>query len=352
MKFTNIFKQRIQPMDRFKCLLVQRFALYGCGLILATEWFVGCTPITEQSTMVPMDVSTLAERIPFIEPTSTSLKVMPPVTTTFIQTPSPNPTLTPNSDFLPQTPPPIPSFIPTLTEEEEGPLIQELMATNGECLLPCWWGIELGTPLVTVGETFTNWGATLWEVTTSGEESGGITLGYYQPGGYSDPVDVFLQFYATEGIVQYMKISGSHESRQFGEQEFVRDWGQYFLPTILQVYGKPSLAYFLPGSVTEKSSIYALYLYYPDLGINIFYHFQGTLLDDNALEVCLRLEDVFLVQLQLYNPQFARHWPTAKLFGLNSEYDPWLIENQMDIDLNTFYETYQNSDNLGCFQIR
>jgi hypothetical protein len=92
-------------------------------------------------------------------------------------------------------------------------------------------------------------------------------------------------------------------------------------------------------------------LYYPELGINVSYDFIGTPLSDEVNEVCLTLKNVSLIQLFLYDPSVAENWPVDHLLGWGEEYEPWLIENQMGIDLDTFYQTYQDPSNLGCIQI-
>lgn len=338
-------------MKHLNHFFVKRLVLYSCGLVFVIWLLVGCTSSQESSETFSATATRTTEIPPSILPTATITIVTPTNTSVPTQTPLPSRTYTPLPPTLTPTLVPTSTPVPTLTYEGEGELLQELMATNGGCQLPCWWGIKLGDTLMSVGETFNQWGAAPWRVTTSGDEIGYINLGYYEPDTGFDSVRVFSQFYAVEGVVQYIEISGSHESRQFGEQEFVTDWEQYFLSSFLQTYGKPTLVYFVPGSIMEQTSTYTLHLYYPDSGINISYNFLGTPLSDNVLEVCFRLEDVFLVQLYLYNPKFAENWPIPHLLGRGSTYEPWLIENQLGIDLDTFYEIYQDPNNLGCIQV-
>ncbi|MCA9951830.1 MAG: hypothetical protein KDE48_19400 [Anaerolineales bacterium] len=313
-----------------------------CVIILFVVWLcIGCVPqqITTERDFLPVTAtpevitsSQLSTTIP-----STSISEPYQGTPTVLQT------------LIPTTNP-FPSPKPTLNRNEEAQLLQELMKADHECKLPCWWGIRLGDSLVSVGNTFTNWGIGNWGVTNNGDKYGYSVLGYYEQD-YFSPVDVFLQFYPIDENVEYVQISASHESQQFGEEEFVRDWEQYFLPNFLQTYGKPSLAYLVPGSLSELSTNYFLRLYYPELGLNISYLFRGTPIDNEALEVCFSLKEVTLIDLSLYNPEFADYWPTASLSELGDEYDPFKVENILDMDIETFYEMYQDPNNLDCMQL-
>lgn len=334
-------------------LFVQRLGLYTCGMMFVTSLLVGCTSSTAQGETYTVTTTTIAETITPLLPTITATVVTPTITLAPTHVLLPAPTHTPFLQTLIPTQLPTLTPAPTLTEQQEGLLIQELMATNGGCQLPCWWGLKLGDTMSSVGETFASWGATPWHVTTSGDEVGYINLGYNEPNSSVDPVHIFLQFYAIEGTVQYIKVSGSHESRQFGEQEFIRDWEKYFLSATLQKYGIPSLVYLRPGNRLETGpSNYTLLLYYPDLGINVSYNFLGTYLGNGIDEICFVLENVFLIQLYLYNPEFAESWPIPQLLGLGSEDDIWLIESLLEMDRATFYETYQDPNNAGADCVR
>lgn len=336
-------------MKRLNHFFIQWLAWGSCSLVLATWLLVGCAPSQAQEQgATTTTVAVVLETTPAISPTATS---MPP-TDTPVPSQTPAPTNTPIPPTLTPTPTQTPTPVPTLTYVQEGALLQELMSTNEGCQLPCWWGIHLGDTLTSIGQTFSQWGVGPWDVTTSGDEKGYIKLGYYNPETGFDEPHVFSQFYAIEGVVQYMKISGNHESRLFGEAEFVRDWERYFLPTILQTYGKPAQAYLLPGNRMEAGpSNYTLLLYYPELGINISYNFWGTQLENGLDKVCFVLEEVMLINLYLYDPQFAGYWPIPHLLGLGNEEDTWLIENELGMDLQTFYDTYQDPDNLGCVEL-
>lgn len=337
-------------MKQFNYSLVQRLILYSCGLLLAIWLLIGCNPVQESvkvdsvtaivltNTSVPQTVVLLAESATIVS-TSTPLpfpsrtNTLPPPTPTSVQLPTPTPK-------------------PTLTKDEEGLFVQELMSTNGGCQLPCWWGINLGNTLTSVGNMFLNWGVGPWRVTNSSDETGYIDLGYYEPTISFDSISVFLQFYALDGIVRYIKVSGSREFEQFGEQEYVRDWEKYSLSSLLQTHGKPSQGYLRPGNVADPGPTnYTLLLYYPHLGINVAYTLRANRLTDEIDEVCFALENVILLQLALYDPEFAENWPAAQLLGLGSDYEAWEIENQIGMDLDTFYQTYQDFNNLGCIQI-
>ncbi len=322
---------------------IRNLILSSFWLFFVILWSIGCTPQQQIDVPVVTDAKTESRLLP----TETLELIVSEVTPELTETPSSN---TFGSPDVHVTSTPIESQEIDANREREAQLLEKLMTANSTCSLPCWWDIELGDPLTRIGETFKTWDIGPWRVTESEPKYGYFKIGYHEPG-YIDPVHIFLQFYPVDENVEYMQISASHESKQFGEEEFSRDWEQYFLPVFLQTYGKPTLVYLVPGSISELSTNYFLRLYYPELGINISYLFRGTTIDDETLEVCFMLKKVTLIELSIYNPEFADYWPIASLSGLGDEYDPLKVENFLDMDLETFYETYRDPNNLDCIQL-
>ena len=93
------------------------------GLLLFVMVFAGCTQSTESTI-------TSSPTAPVLLISASPTETMPP-----ILTPTATNTLTPT--FTPTT-------VPTLPAEEARKRLLELLATNGDCRLPCLWGITPG----------------------------------------------------------------------------------------------------------------------------------------------------------------------------------------------------------------
>ncbi len=258
---------------------------------------------------------------------------------------------------------PIPALSAEMIDAREQ-LIQELMQTNGNCQLPCWWGIELRQNIETAGQRFTDLRMSGWNVMTSDlsdndNAMGYIHLGYYDLENSFFCVRISLKLYTVGEKIQFIRVFTERPLRKYGEEEFVRDWDQYFLSAMLQKYGKPTHVYLVPLNIAEPSPPdHALILYYPELGINVSYDFHGNWIEDGMAEVCPNITNAKNIELSLYNPEFADVWGTylsppefytdPELIGL---FNAWTWAVQTGTDIDTFYETYRISENLECVQV-
>lgn len=326
---------------------------------------VGCaspTVLQEQASTANVKATPEAPiEMPLVTASAVMTSISTPTTTS---THIPTTTSTPLRSTATVTSSPVLPPIPTLNRVEEAALVQELMATNGGCQLPCWWGIQLGESLKSIGEVFNNVGIGSWHESVSdfggGGERGYVRSGYYNPDTFGYDVSVTVDFHTVDGVVQFIDVYTERPLRQYGEKVFVRDWEKHFLSSILQKYGKPQYVYFEPLNIADPAPPdHSLGLYYSELGINVSYTFYGIWIGDVEAEVCLALENVRDINLSLYNPELADVWGAylippefysdPKLVELFSQ---WTWEAQTGMDLDTFYETYKNPDNLGCIQVK
>lgn len=238
-------------------------------------------------------------------------------------------------------------------------LLQELMTTNEGCQLPCWWGVNIGDTLESIGQTFNGFGMRGWNTRASnlGDEGlmGSLTTGYYDETEHLLYLGVSLNFHTSTDSLEYVRISVSRPSFKRGELEFANNWQYYFLSSILQEYGKPSQVYLRLRSIADPmpTPIYSLSLLYPEKGISITYNLEGVWLDDNRLhaELCLDMENSNPLELSLFDPQHFEKWAdyfppyNDELYILST----WEAATGMDLD--TFYQTFQDSDYLECVQI-
>lgn len=104
-------------------LVVFSFCLVRCSILPSSP---SETPLPVTLTPSPTVISSPSPGLP------TSIPIPNPVSATY--TPCPTRTPTPT-----RTPPP-----PTLTSDERHAYVEEMLATNGGCELPCWWGVTPG----------------------------------------------------------------------------------------------------------------------------------------------------------------------------------------------------------------
>lgn len=337
------------------------FLVIGCSIIVGYIAWMALQKQVETPVSIDGSLETSVE---------VSVKVVSAVTTstgvfTFIPTTSGIGTPTVTSTSLPSTvtmtSSPTLTPIPTLNSVEEEVIVQELMATNGGCQLPCWWGFQLGENLGDIGERFTNLGIGPWRVSVSDfsndAKRGYIKSGYFDPVISSYDIGISIDFYTITDTVQFIEITVERPLPQYGQEILLRDWERYSLSFILQEYGKPPYVYLVTQNVADSGSPnYILILYYPELGFKFSYQPYETSSNDAQPELCLNLENMQQINLSLYNPEFVDVWidyllPPALNPGAEDYLDQWAWETQIAIDLDTFYQTYQDPNNFGCVQV-
>lgn len=239
-------------------LVVFSFCLVRCSILPSSP---SETPLPVTLTPSPTVISSPSPGLP------TSIPIPSPVPATY--TPCPTRTPTPT-----RTPPP-----PTLTSDERHAYVEEMLATNGGCELPCWWGVTPGqSDWQSVIDYFVAHGGFQFIILS--------TEGLYD---YS----ILHTFTERNGVIQSIEINGNS---QWGipSQFFAQDWDHYSLDQVLTRYGVPSRArIFLYEYGGGGDPFYALLVFYDDLGIGIRYHGQAFWTDD-LLRTCFLFTDITL----------------------------------------------------------
>ncbi len=187
------------------------------------------------------DVSTAEPAsFPSVEPAATRQPTpVPSPTTTPRPTANPRPPRTP-SPTPTQTPTATPLPFPTLEPEEMQAFIAEMLAANGGCELPCWWGITPGvTPWEDVQQQFLSYGESIsswsWDADEWGTGHRTGLLGRRE----SYPFDYVVEhvFYEQEGAVSLIGALGHVPGWPADEwslsPRFVQDWERYTLDQVL-----------------------------------------------------------------------------------------------------------------------
>ncbi len=222
MKFTNLF-----------CFIM-------CCLFIA-----GCTNTNNTPTAISV-------------PTQTSI----PITETpILSTQTATPTLTP-------------TIIPTLSVDDARAKLLELLANNGNCRLPCLWGITPGKSVAQQAQVILD-PLTSISVLTSLSDSPGTLWPIYTEGDLRTSVELMYLF-SNNGIISGIVFKAGefkedrtpvYDSKTFGEQLRL-----FMLLGILSEYGKPaSVMIHTYGKQITGTGGFEVVLVYPDQGILVHY---------------------------------------------------------------------------------
>lgn len=312
---------------------IQRFI---SGILLVLLWLLTACSVNrsfEEPLLTP-------------SPTPTLLSTTP----AHLPTPSPSvpASAIPSSTYAPPslTPPPHPAPI----SKEERAFVREMLATNGGCELPCWWGITPGADrwsdvqdrLGLSPEQGWLWpdGARLHEIIY-----GDLMYPPPPPYGYY----IHIDFIERNEIVQSIHVSAEVVQRTTPER-FATDWRRYSLDQVLTRYGEPSQVMLeLWPNPPEPYYPYRLFLFYEERGFLIRY--EGPAIPGETLEVCPDFKQVTRLDLWLQSPLEKR-----PLLELAYSVDPYEraqmlpLEEATGMDVRTFYETFQRAGATVCLK--
>lgn len=208
-----------------------------------------------------------------VSPTASLPPKKPALTRTAQATPTRPAPSTPSA--MPATvTPPTGTPPPPLTPVEGAKLVKELLLTNGNCELPCWWGIYPGEALTPANLELAL--RTPYHRMTDGfidfavDYIGADTLASFD---YQVSVVVVL----TTGVVSEIKVS-SETATAKPSATFAKDWQALALHRMLTKFGQPTevrLAYNEVAPNRYAPLLFSLDVIYADQGIAI--HYTGDL---------------------------------------------------------------------------
>lgn len=297
---------------------------HGLDEVVTLNAVVTMAPTRQGSTAIPTNTNTA---------TYTAMPLIP------MTTPTPLPTGT--------TPPPsstpTASPAPTLSVEDEGIFLSELMTCNGNCDLPCWWGITPGkTEVQGARDLFTSQGIDDWMPSFDGTKIS-MGLGYPRAGSSMRSHDVIVQFGVEDGVIQFIGVDGGYRSENL-RSNFIRDWQDYTLANILTRYGLPTYVEFFQ---VENALYYQLGLSYPSLGIEILYIVLPEAINSDKDRICPGFDKVDFVYLTLYPPEQVQDIPG--IIPNSDVYASW--ESTTGLDLETFYEVFKDANSSLCVEV-
>jgi hypothetical protein len=275
-------------------------------------------------------------------------------TYTLRPTPVPSPTLTSTPfHILTPTPSDTPIVIPTLSVEDARLRLLDLLAENGDCRLPCLWGIKPGES--SYQEAWTRLAPLSSISSLTGFETG---LGTIEPSYAIEDglkIDIFVAFLAKDNVVTRISFEGRALKELSGERGvesvfdsalFGEQLAQYMLPQILSEYGRPSSV--LLSTLAEfPSSRYGqghfqILLLYPDQGFLVHYTTEMHVTDKNVVGCPANAH----IELELYPSSLGdsffeflapTNWPEA----IKNNYKP--LEEVTSMSLEEFYQSFRQS---------
>jgi hypothetical protein len=304
---------------KFYLLLYARFSpllviliLTGCGLPSKV------TP-TAVSTNTPLSTESIASVTPTVWNTATNTATVPPT-----ETPVTTYTPTATATRKPQ---------PTFTSKEAEEMVKDLIATNGGCLLPCWWGI---TP-----------GVTTWEETRSFLEPFATRILTLRENLYGVTIDNLPESISDGGVGATIGVKDDIV-------QTIRTDVFYPLPQVLQIYGQPDevRVYVDPWSI-DALAPFVIALYYEKLGFLATY--SGKTSKGEVIKICPSLIGEPQTIWYLWSPDltvsFDKAGRQALLFVSPSEKPFHRLEETTNIDDKVFFEKYRDPQNTSmCFQ--
>lgn len=238
---------------------------------------------------------------------------------------------------------PVPTLIPLspLTGEEALIFIARMQETNGDCELPCWWGI-------TPGETTEQVAKGILSPLTNfkGLRS---DIGFHLES-YSD-IDVSLYTGDENRIAEIWVISSIRDSDQ--SARYHPSWQRYFVDEMFARLGMPSQVWLGFGPHTGDHDerppesipyFYELYVIYSDLGLIVRY--AGPAIKGNPDRACLSFEQ--LKDTRIFTQQHSK----GPLIG--PPWEPFTDARPMpeitDLSLEAFYEAVRNTKDPVCIE--
>ena len=268
---------------------------------------------------------------------------------------SPTPTATPLPSFTPlpidsPIPTSTPTMIWTLPAEEARTRLLDLLASNGNCRLPCLWGIMIGrSSFQDVRAILMPLSSLSYSVYLDSPELGGIIPRYtegeleiYTAVGFiTNPGDEIVNHVTFDAEAHRPVQEGGYEdifdSKYFGEKV-----STYALPHVLSEQGIPSsvmIATFGGPLTRGGTGGFDILLLYPEQGILVNYTTQMHLVGANVRGCPPNAH----VEMELYPPgnsdSFFERLKQTDWSVKMGYYKP--VEEATSISLEEFYQTFR-----------
>jgi hypothetical protein len=322
------------------CLLLLVMSLGSCGKPANLPG----TIFSETSTAFPV-----------IHVTSLIPTSFTPVSTIRVITSSPTATISPKvTPTVKITSTITPTFIPTLSIEEAQLRLNELLANNGDCLLPCLWNIIPGASTSQDGQVLLEplSGISLFTSFDSGQ--GTISLLNILDD-LSIVINVGYLTYPNNEVINYIGFEARAMQEMTEDRGLVHVFDSgvfgdlfsiYMLPHVLSEYGPPfsvlisTLAEPLPQERGGDTGDFRMILLYPDQGILVNYKTNIHVVGENVAG-CLNNAHVVLELYPSGNGEsFISNLYQSLREDIQNNFKP--IEEVTALSIDSFYEEYSH----------
>jgi hypothetical protein len=286
--------------------------------------------MTDNPIIVPAPTRTVNQTAPAPVPSTTVPRLSP--------TASPQPTRSPT-----------PTAFPTLGVDEARLNLLDLLANNGNCRLPCFWGITPGeTTSQKAQDVLTPLGS-LSYMNGFTPSSGTVDLNYSLENDVTINMEVLflvkrnvvdsIGFHGriSEWLPEEREYKSIYDSVVFGEH-----LSHYMLPGILSTQGRPDAVFlftfgeFPPWNYGQGH--FQIILLYPEQGILVHYTTEMQITGEN-ITGCLQNAHV---QLDLYPSGDSRNfYKQLERDGWTREISSYIpLEEATSLNLDEFYEAF------------
>lgn len=249
---------------------------------------------------------------------------------------SPSPTMVlPTSTATPSAPSK-PTQTPTLTSEEVHEAVVELMANNGGCQLPCWWGLQPGKTSWQSAHRFLS--ALDNDIYIAGDPDMTLLAETSIPWNKSTRSEIFIRLVVKNQVVDRIVVRDIDDP-------------SYQLASFLQEQGKPDEVWIHTlASNLGGPPPFSLLLYYKERGFFAQFSSVDTSYEGDKINACINQEP----RLILSTPHPEVSFPKFSS-SVNEEWgDEWHlilpIEKAMGISVQQFYDRYKSGEQT-CFQL-
>ncbi len=224
-----------------------------------------------------------------------------------------------------------PTSVATLSPAEGRARVLELLANNGGCRLPCWWGITPGqTSWESAKSFFLQFDPEIWSRLPFAEVEIPSENGFY-----GDLNQIGVRFVLRDNLIISMKIGGLED-------------GPYSIQEFLAAYGKPEEMWVHTYSQDAGDDLpFIVLLFYPTKGFAAM--FDADVEKEPMLRGCLERK----AGLFLWNPlKRITLKEFGEMFGVYvDEHEPYLsLEEATGMDIDTFYRTYKGAQGPVCLE--